>query len=108
MPEYDPALDPLKVGAKFSKIIGDTLNIKMYEFALKPGDSAALHSHPDHASYMLQGGKAAITLQGKDRQVVDVKAGTGFYNRPVSDAAKNIGTTTLKLLIIEIYRPRGK
>ena len=108
MPAYDPAMEPLTVGAKYSKKIGDTLNMKMYEFIVKPGDSVALHSHPDHAIYVLQGGKAAITLQGKDRQVVDLKTGTGFIHGPVSDAGKNIGTTNLKLLLIEIYRPQGK
>jgi quercetin dioxygenase-like cupin family protein len=107
MPAYDPAMDPLTVGAKFSKKLHDTLNVKMYELTLKPGDSAALHTHPDHAVYVLQGGKLAVTFQGKGRMVMDLKPGMGFISGPVSDAAKNIGNTTIKLLLQDIYRPRG-
>jgi hypothetical protein len=46
MPAYDPTMEPLTVGAKFSKKLGDTLGIKMYEFTVKPGDSWALHTIP--------------------------------------------------------------
>ena len=62
MPVYDPALDPLTVGAQFSRMLSDTLNIKMYEFTMKPGDSVALHAHPDHLVYVLQGGKGLISF----------------------------------------------
>ncbi len=108
MPAYDPAMEPLTVGAKFSKKLGDTLNIKMYEFTLKPGDSAELHTHPDHAVYVLQGGKLAVTFQGMGRQIMDLKTGTGFISGALSDAGKNIGNTTVKLLVTDIYRPRGQ
>jgi quercetin dioxygenase-like cupin family protein len=108
MPAYDPAMEPLTVGAQFSKILGDTLNIKMYEFTLKPGDSAALHTHPDHIWYVLQGGKLALSIQGASRQEIDLKPGMGAISGALSDAGKNIGNTTIKLLIADIYRPRGK
>jgi quercetin dioxygenase-like cupin family protein len=108
MTAYDPAMEPLTVGSKFSKKLGDTLNIKMYEFMLKPGDSAALHTHPDHIWYVLQSGKLAVTFEGVGRQILELKPGMGAISGPLSDAAKNIGTTTIKLLIADIYRPRGK
>jgi quercetin dioxygenase-like cupin family protein len=107
-PAYDPALEPLTVGAKFSKKLADTLSIKMYEFTLKPGDSAALHAHPDHTVYVLQGGQLAVTFNGTDRQIMDLKTGTGFVSGSLSDAGKNIGNTTIKLLVTDIYRPRTK
>jgi hypothetical protein len=108
MPPYDPAMDAYNVGGEAIKKLGDTLGVKMYEFTAKPGDSAALHSHPDHAVYVLQGGKLAVTFQGKGRQIMDLKTGTGFIGGPLSDAGKNVGNTTVKLLIVDIYRPRGK
>jgi hypothetical protein len=108
MPAYDPAMDPITVGAEFSEKLSDTLNIKMYAFTLKPGDSAALHTHPDHAVYVLEGGKLAVTFQGTGRQIMDLKTGMGFISGPISDAGKNVGNTTIKLLVTDIYRPRGK
>ena len=106
-PEYDPSKDGLLVGAQFSKKLADTLNVKMYEISLKPGDSATLHSHPDHAVYVLQGGKLAVYFGGTNRVEMEFQPGFGFVSGPVADAAKNIGKTTIKLLIVDMYRPRG-
>ena len=108
MPAYDPAMDPLTVGAQFSKLLHDTLGIKLYEASLEPGDSSLLHIHPDHIVYILEGGKLAVYFQGVERKEFDFKAGMGFVSGPLTDAAKNIGTTTVRMLIAEIYRPRGQ
>ena len=108
MPAYDPAMDPLTVGAAFSKKLGDTLNIKMFEVTIKPGDSVALHTHPDHTFYVLQGGKIEATIQGLGRTEFDLKPGMGWISGPVTDFGKNIGNTTVKWLEVDVYRPRGK
>lgn len=109
MPVYDPAMEPLTVGAKFSKKLGDTLGIKMYEFTVKPGDSWALHTHPDHIVYVLQGGKMALFIQAAGRQdTLTFPTGMALISGPVSDSGRNIGNTTIKLLVSDIYRPRGK
>lgn len=109
MPAYDPSMEPLTVGAKFSKKLGDTLGIKMYEFTVKPGESWALHTHPDHTVYVLQGGKMALFIQGKGRQdTLTFPTGMGLIMPSLSDSGKNIGNTTLKLLVSDVYRPRSK
>jgi len=107
MPVYDAAMDPLNVEAAFAKVLGDTLNIKMYEVAFKPGDSALIHTHPDYTLYVLQGGKIAISAN-EGRQEMDLKAGMGVIFGSITHSAKNIGNTTIKLLVHDIYRPRGK
>ncbi len=108
MPAYDMAMDPLKVEAAYAKKLADSLNIKMYEITLKPGDSASLHTHPDYTLYVLQGGKLAITAQGASRQEVDLKTGMGLIFGSLTHSGKNIGNTTIKLLVHDIYRPRGR
>ncbi|HEV8079462.1 MAG TPA: cupin domain-containing protein [Chitinophagaceae bacterium] len=107
VPPYDPAMDPIKVEAAFAKVLGDTLNIKMYEVTLKPGDTSLVHTHPDYTLYVLQGGKIAITANG-GRQEMDLKAGMGIIFGSVTHSAKNIGNTTIRLLVNDIYRPLGK
>jgi hypothetical protein len=106
-PVYDAARDGMLVGAAFAKKIADTLNVKMYEFTLKPGDSAALHTHPDHAVYILHGGKLAVYMNGTNRVDMDLPTGGGLIGGPLTDAAKNVGKTTIKLLVVDMYRPRG-
>jgi quercetin dioxygenase-like cupin family protein len=105
MPVYDAAMDPVKVEAEFAKVLADTLNIKMYEVTLKPGDTSLLHTHPDYTLYVLQGGKIAISANG-GRQEMELKAGMGIIFGSISHSAKNIGNTTIKLLANDIYRPR--
>ena len=105
MPMYDAAMDPVKVEAEFAKVLADTLNIKMYEVTLKPGDTSFLHTHPDYTLYVLQGGKIAISANG-GRQEMELKAGMGIIFGSITHSAKNIGNTTIKLLANDIYRPR--
>ena len=105
---YDPAMEPLTVGARFVKKITDTLGVKMYEFTVKPGDSASLHAHPDHLVYVLQGGTLLISMNGGAPQEMVLKTGVGFISGPLKDAGKNVGKTTIKLLVADIYRPRSK
>ena len=108
MPAYDAALDPLTVEAAFANKIADTLGVKMYEVTLKPGDSVALHNHPDHSLYVLQGGKLLITVQGAAGNELDLKPGMGMMVGPENHTGKNVGNTTVKLLVHDIYRPRAK
>lgn len=105
---YNPAMDPLTVGAKFSKVLGDTLNMKMFEVTVEPGDSVAIHTHPDHSFYVLQGGKIEVNIKGAGVKIFDLKPGMGWISGPLTDFGKNIGNTTVKWLEIDVYRPRGK
>lgn len=108
MPAYDAAREPLTVEAAFANKLADTLNVKMYEITLKPGDTVALHNHPDHSMYVIQGGKLSIAVEGAEAKEFDLKAGMGMMTGPENHTGKNIGNTTVKLLLHDIYRPRGK
>jgi quercetin dioxygenase-like cupin family protein len=80
----------------------------MYEITLKPGDTVALHNHPDHSMYVIQGGKLSIGVQGGETKEFDMKPGMGMMTGPENHNGKNVGNTTVKLLLHDIYRPRGK
>ncbi|MCM8568541.1 hypothetical protein NE848_04075 [Gramella jeungdoensis] len=106
MPVFDPSLDPLVIGKEFSKVFADTLNVQMYEFTMKPGDSVGLHQHLDHTIYVLEGGTLQVYVNGTEPVEMNLKAGEGFVSGPLKDAAKNVGETTIKWLATEIHRPR--
>ncbi len=109
MPAYDAAMDPLTVGAKMSKKLRDTLGLKMYEFTVKPGESWALHTHPDHTVYFLQGGKMALYMREAGRQdTLTFPTGFALVSAPLTDSGRNVGKTTIKMLVTDIYRPRRK
>ena len=109
LPTYDPAMEPLTVGAKYSKKLSDTLGVKMYEFTVKPGDSWGLHEHPDHAVYVLEGGTMALFMSVTGKvDTLNFPTGFALINGPLSDSGRNVGNTTIKLLVADIYRPRIK
>lgn len=104
--KIDPATDPLVVGKEFAQVFSDTLNVQMYIMTMKPNDSVGLHVHPDHSVYVLEGGKMLLYINGTDEVEMELETGAGFISGPLTDAAKNIGDTDIRLLIHEIYRPR--
>lgn len=109
MPAYDPAMDSYEAGGKGITRIKDTLGIKMYEMTIEPGESFSLHSHPDHTFYVLQGGKVALYIQATGKQDTLVfSAGMALISGPLSDSGRNVGNTTIKGLVTDIYRPRSK
>ena len=107
LPSYDPAMDPIKVEAAFNKVLADTLNIKLHEVTLNPGDSVGMHTHPDFTLYIVQGGTLKIYPKESEPQVLELKIGMGFIFPTVTHSGKNIGNTTIKLLVTDIYRPRN-
>jgi oxalate decarboxylase/phosphoglucose isomerase-like protein (cupin superfamily) len=109
VPAYNQAMDPLIMGGPMIKKLSDTLGVKMYEFTVKPGQSWALHTHPDHTVYMLQGGKMALYMQEAGRQdTLTFPTGMSLVSAPLTDSGKNIGKTTIKMIVTDIYRPRSK
>lgn len=105
--DYDPTMDPVIVEAAFNKVLADTLNIKLHEVTLNPGDSVNMHTHPDFTLYILQGGNLKIYPIAGEPQVLELKTGMGFIFPTVTHSGKNIGTTTIKLLVSDIHRPRS-
>jgi quercetin dioxygenase-like cupin family protein len=107
-PAYDSTIDAFSLGGESIQKLADTLGIKMFIVTMKPGDSAKLHSHPDHTVYVLEGGELAVTFKDGPRQIMKMQKGMGLVGGPFSDAARNTGKTTIKLLMTHIYRPRAK
>ncbi len=107
MPVYDAAMDPVKVEAAFLTMLADTLNVKLYEVTVNPGDSVALHTHPDYVLYVLQGGTLKIYPKEGEPQVNELQTGMGVIFPTATHSGKNTGITTVKLLVADIYRPRN-
>ena len=107
-PAYDSSIDAFTLGGPSVQKLGDSLGIKLFVTTIKPGDTSTLHSHPDHAVYVLEGGELAVSFHDGPRTIMKLQKGAGFVAGPLSDAAKNTGKTTIKLLMAHIYRPRPK
>jgi len=99
----------LVIGKGACKVLRDSLGVRMTECTLMPGDSIKVHTHPDHAVYALQGGTLSVWFNGNATPVeMNLKAGDAIVGGPLTDIAKNTGKTPIRLLNIDLYRPRAK
>ena len=97
------AQDVTKVASKeYKKVLLDNENVRVIEVEFAPGAVAAMHSHPAHVVYVVAGGKMEMTENGKKPVVRELKTGDASYNLPVTHTVKNVGKTTVKLIMTEI------
>ena len=97
-------MDAATVAPGFYKVVADTLGIRILEVNYKPGDSSAMHWHPDYAIYAIDGGMA--TFYGKDGSKMDNEMKTGMTMiRPGEwHSVKNSGKTNIHVLLVEVNR----
>lgn len=100
---YDPERGMHSVGEDMTKMLGDTLGIKMYEFTMKPGDSVVWHEHPFHTVYVLEGGTLGVYFEDMEQEIMELPTGAAIISGPSGDSAVNIGKTTVRLLAHELY-----
>ncbi len=98
------ALDATKVASKQYKVVADTMGIRIVEVNYKPGESSVMHSHPDLALYVVNAGKAEFTAKDGSKRVMDLTKGMTAVIPADTHSAKNIGTTTFKGILVEVYR----
>ena len=95
--------DPLKVAKNVYKFVMENDRVRVLEVQFKPGEKAAMHTHPDHVVYVLKGGKAKMTSSGKT-DTLDLKTGQAIFLKAQSHEAENTGKTDLDLLVVELKK----
>ena len=101
--------DPLSIAPTiYKKAILENENVRVLELEIAPGQVIPWHSHPNHVVYALTDSKIEITDKGKAPVVADIKAGEALYIPAVTHMAKNIGTTTAKMIVTEIRNNKKK
>jgi beta-alanine degradation protein BauB len=99
---FTRAQDPLTVNSKTIVLKLENSRVRVLEATLKPGDKEQTHSHPPYVIYVIQGGKART--HGADGSVAEneFKTGDVIYRDAVTHWAENIGTTTIRLELVEL------
>ncbi|WP_309612489.1 cupin domain-containing protein [Flavobacterium sp.] len=97
------AQDPVKTAPKnYKKVLLENDNVRVLQFEMAPKEVIPWHTHPNHVIYALSDGKIEITDKGKEAVTMDVKSGDVVFIPAVTHMARNIGSTTIKLIITEI------
>jgi quercetin dioxygenase-like cupin family protein len=105
-PPYDVSRSVTTVAPNLYKQLSDTLGIRILECTYRPGDSSIVHAHPDFALYVLEGGTAELTSTDGKKETIEFIKDMAVVLPAATHSAKNIGKTTVKLLVVEVNRPR--
>ena len=106
IPSFDTSRSVTTISPDLYKQLFDTLNIRILEGTYQPGDSSIIHAHPDFALYVLDGSTVELTSMDGNKQNIEFKKGMAVVLPAATHSAKNIGKTTLRLIVVEVDRPR--
>lgn len=98
------AMDAVAVAPNLYRVLADSLGLRVLEASYKPGDSSAMHSHPDHAVYVVQGGSSTFTDQNGETMKRELKTGWSRIWPAASHRVHNTGSTATKVIVVEINR----
>ncbi|WP_207512940.1 cupin domain-containing protein [Longitalea luteola] len=103
---FDTARGVTRISPRLYKKLADTLNVRVIQGIYKPGDSSIMHAHPDFAMYVLEGGTVELTAEDGKKQNIEFKKDMAVVLPAATHSAKNIGKSTLKVIVVEVNRPR--
>ncbi len=93
-------LDPMDSASNVYKLLNENETFRVLEVVFKPGDTAKMHHHPEHAVYAVKGGKLRLTSEGKTDDI-EIKEGSVIFLKAQNHEATNIGDTTVELIVVE-------
>jgi len=102
---FDASMDASKIAGNLYKVMKDTMGIRILHATYKPGQSSAMHSHPDLVLYVLSGGKVEFTEKDGKKIKSELKTGMSAIVPADTHSVKNIGSTTARVLLVEVNRP---
>jgi len=103
---FDASRGVTKISPDLYRQLADTLNVRVVLGTYKPGDSSIMHAHPDFALYVLEGSSVELTGEDGNKQTIDFKKDMAVVLPAATHSAKNVGKSTLRLIVVEVNRPR--
>jgi len=95
-------LDALHAASNVSKLIMENDRVRVFNAQFKPGEKAAMHSHPDHIMYIFNDGKLKLTPSKGKTQELNLKAGQTIWMDATTHAVENLGKTEFHMLVVEL------
>ncbi len=100
------AQDAAVVNARTIHVTLDNDRVRVFEATLAPGEKEKMHSHPASIVYVVEGGKVRNHSAAGAVSETELHAGDTIYREPVTHWAENVGTTTIRLVLVELKTPR--
>ena len=96
------AQDAAVVNANTVTVKVDNAQVRVLQAVLPPGAQEKPHSHPASVFYVIEGGKVRNHLPEGKVAETELVAGQTTYRDATTHWAENVGTTTIRLVIVEL------
>ncbi|MGE0546928.1 MAG: cupin domain-containing protein [Kofleriaceae bacterium] len=107
-PPKPPSTDPIEVTPGTHSLVMENDSVRVLNATFAPGAEAGMHKHAyGQFVYVAAPGKLAVTDADGKTTDMDLKASSGMFIPATSHTAKNIGTTEVKLVIVEMKTDAG-
>jgi beta-alanine degradation protein BauB len=96
------AEDAVQAASNVYRVLFENDRVRLLEARISPGDSSALHSHPDYLVYTLDDGQVRFGSTTGESQDVNMAAGEVMWREAEEHTAENVGSTDVHALLFEL------
>jgi quercetin dioxygenase-like cupin family protein len=94
--------DPVRAASGMVGLLVENDRVRVLGSTLKPGDKAAMHSHPDYVVYVLKGGMLRMTSPSGEETTMEFEQGKALLMEAQTHEVTNVGDTEVELVVIEL------
>lgn len=94
--------DPVQVAPNVYKVLFENERVRLLEVRIRPGDSSAMHSHPDYLVYSLGDNKVTFRSPSGESAEVELKTGEVMWREAEEHSAENRATADVAALLFEL------
>jgi quercetin dioxygenase-like cupin family protein len=94
--------DAAQVAPNVYRVLFENDRVRLLEARLSPGDSSALHSHPDYLVYNLDDGHVKFGSGTGESEDVKLRAGEVMWRDGEEHTAENLGSSDVHALLFEL------
>ncbi len=86
-------VDAVTAAPGLYKVVADSAGIRILDINYMPGDSSAMHWHPDNAIYVVEGGNSTFYMKDGSKMEGSMSSGMSAIRPAESHGVKNTGNT---------------
>lgn len=96
------AKDAAEAAPNVYTVLFENERVRLLEARIKPGDSSAMHAHPNYLVYSPEDSKVTFTEAAGQSIDVDLRAGQAMWREAEEHSAKNNGSADVVALLFEL------
>ena len=99
-----PSEDPPIVNPSSISVLLENDSVRVMEAVLTPGFKEKQHTHPPYAMYILTGGSVRMHFPDGSTRDAQFNSGEARFSDKVTHWAENTGTSTIRIILVELRR----